>query len=62
MRHAKKAATIWVQNDFCARVNRDSDDHPVTYQDPVTEEKTTHGAADGRKACLHHCLSVGLAA
>lgn len=62
MRHAKKAATIWVQNDFCARVKGASDKHPVTYKDPVTEKETTHGTADGRAACLHHCLSVGLAA
>ncbi|MGK5628552.1 hypothetical protein [Streptomyces sp. URMC 123] len=34
-----------------------SDDHPVTYQDPDTKEKMTHGTADGRKACLHHCLT-----
>jgi hypothetical protein len=61
VRHAKKAATIWVQNDFCARVKGASDDAPVTYEDPVTEEKTTHGTADGRKACLHHCLSLGVA-
>lgn len=57
MRHAKKAATIWVQNDFCARVKGASDECPVTYEDPHTKEKTTHGTADGRKACLHHCLT-----
>ncbi|MEK8141592.1 hypothetical protein NKH18_00385 [Streptomyces sp. M10(2022)] len=34
-----------------------SDDHPVTYEDPATKEKTTHGTADGRKACLTHCLT-----
>ncbi|MFI8191986.1 hypothetical protein ACIF8T_24895 [Streptomyces sp. NPDC085946] len=34
-----------------------SDDHPVTYQDPVTGQETTHGTADGRKACLLHCLT-----
>ncbi|MEW1753422.1 hypothetical protein [Streptomyces angustmyceticus] len=60
MRHAKKAATIWVRNDFCARVKGASDDALVIYEDPATKEKTTHGTADGRKACLHHCLSVGL--
>ncbi len=38
-----------------------SDDAPVTYEDPATKEKSTHGTADGRKACLHHCLSLGLA-
>lgn len=54
MRHAKKAATNWVQNDCCACVKGASNDHPVTYEDPATREKTTHGAADGRKACLHH--------
>ncbi|MER6560531.1 hypothetical protein ABT300_22910 [Streptomyces sp. NPDC001027] len=48
---------FWVQNDFCARVKGASDDVPVTYIDPVTEEKTVHGTADGRKACLHHCLT-----
>ncbi|MDX5564384.1 hypothetical protein PYK79_15135 [Streptomyces sp. ID05-04B] len=48
---------FWVQNDFCARVKGASDDVPVTYVDPVTEEKTVHGTADGRKACLHHCLT-----
>jgi hypothetical protein len=36
-----------------------SDDHPVTYEDPDTKEKTTHGTADGRMACLHHCLTYG---
>jgi hypothetical protein len=34
-----------------------SDDAPVTYEDPATNETTTHGTADGRKACLHHCLT-----
>ena len=34
-----------------------SDDHPVTYVDPTTEQKTTHGTVDGRKACLKHCLT-----
>ncbi|WP_239469496.1 hypothetical protein [Streptomyces sp. SM17] len=34
-----------------------SDDHPVTYVDPATDEKTVHGTADGRKACLKHCLT-----
>ncbi|WP_438318787.1 hypothetical protein ACSHWO_34910 [Streptomyces sp. HUAS TT3] len=24
---------------------------------PVTEKETTHGTTDGRKACLHHCLT-----
>ncbi|HSA50861.1 MAG TPA: hypothetical protein VLH10_12235 [Yinghuangia sp.] len=48
---------FWVQNDFCARVKGAADDAPVTYEDPGTGEKTTHGTADGRKACLHHCLT-----
>jgi hypothetical protein len=48
---------FWVQSDFCACVKGASDDHPVTYVDPATEEKTTHGTADGRKACLKHCLT-----
>lgn len=60
MRHATKAATIWVQNDFCARVKGSSDEAPVTYEDPQTKEKITHGTADGRKACLHHVASVGV--
>ncbi|MFF3085868.1 hypothetical protein ACFVRB_12540 [Streptomyces nojiriensis] len=34
-----------------------SDEHPVTFTDPVTEKKSTHGTADGRKVCLHHCLT-----
>ena len=46
-----------VQSDFCARVKGASDDYPVTYEDPATKEKTTHGTADGRKACLQHCLT-----
>ncbi|KQZ12343.1 MULTISPECIES: hypothetical protein [Streptomyces] len=62
MRHAKKAATIWIQNDFCARVKGASDDHPVTFTDPVTGQETTHGTAGGRSACLHHVASIGLAA
>lgn len=61
MRHAKKAATIWIQDDFCARVKGASDDHPVTYVDPATDEKTVHGTADGRKACLKHVASLGVA-
>ncbi|WP_327328733.1 hypothetical protein OG735_41445 (plasmid) [Streptomyces sp. NBC_01210] len=56
-RAASAIGDFWIQDDFCARVKGASDDHPVTYQDPVTEEKTTHGTADGRKACLHHCLT-----
>ncbi|CAM5727415.1 hypothetical protein SALBM217S_01926 [Streptomyces griseoloalbus] len=56
-RAASKIGDFWVQNDFCARVKGASDDHPVTYEDPATKETTTHGTADGRKACLHHCLT-----
>ncbi|MFE3151168.1 hypothetical protein ACFXJ6_31620 [Streptomyces sp. NPDC059218] len=56
-RAASAIGDFWVQDDFCARVKGASDDHPVTYQDPVTEKKTTHGTADGRSACLHHCLT-----
>lgn len=52
---------FWIQSDFCARVKGASDVHPVTYVDPVTEEKTTHGTADGRKACLTHVASLGAA-
>lgn len=56
-RAASKIGDFWVQNDFCARVKGASDDYPVTYQDPHTREKTVHGAADGRRACLHHVLT-----
>ncbi|WP_369265812.1 hypothetical protein [Streptomyces harbinensis] len=56
-RAASAIGDFWVQNDFCARVKGASDDAPVTYENPVTKEKTTHGTADGRKACLHHCLT-----
>ncbi|GAA3250276.1 hypothetical protein [Streptomyces lavendulae] len=52
---------FWVQSDFCARVKGASDEHPVTFTDTVTvtvtEEKSTHGTASGRAACLHHCLT-----
>ncbi|MEW1724705.1 hypothetical protein [Streptomyces sp. NPDC093109] len=48
---------FWVQNDFCARVKGATDQTPVTYEDPESKKKTTHGTADGRKACLHHCLT-----
>ncbi|MFE5550223.1 hypothetical protein ACFQ71_41765 [Streptomyces sp. NPDC056534] len=56
-RAASAVGDFWVQSDFCARVKGASDDHPVTYVDPATEEMTTHGTADGRKACLEHCLT-----
>ncbi len=56
-RAASAIGDFWVQSDFCARVKGASDDHPVTYVNPATEEKTTHGTADGRKACLTHCLT-----
>ncbi|MFF3127832.1 hypothetical protein ACFVRD_37330 [Streptomyces sp. NPDC057908] len=59
-RAASAIGDFWVQNDFCARVKGASDDAPVTYEDPATKEKTTHGTADGRKACLHHVPSLGL--
>ncbi|WP_392749281.1 hypothetical protein [Streptomyces sp. LN590] len=58
-RAASAIGDFWVQNDFCARVKGASDDCPVTYEDPQTKEKTTHGTDDGRKACLHHVASVG---
>ncbi|MGW1520765.1 hypothetical protein [Streptomyces sp. NPDC002287] len=48
---------FWVQNDFCARVKGASDEHPVTFTDPVTKEESTHGTASGRAACLHHCFT-----
>ncbi|MFF8604079.1 hypothetical protein ACF065_33815 [Streptomyces sp. NPDC015232] len=60
-RAASAAGDFWVQRDFCARVKGASDDHPVTYEDPVTEKTTVHGTADGRKACLEHVASLGLA-
>ncbi|WP_259446167.1 hypothetical protein [Streptomyces geysiriensis] len=56
-RAASAIGDFWVQNDFRARVKGASDDAPVTYEDPATKEKTTHGTADGRKACLHHCVT-----
>ncbi|MFE2512652.1 hypothetical protein ACFXC9_30155 [Streptomyces naganishii] len=56
-RAASAIGDFWVQNDYCARVKGASDDCPVSYEDPATHEKTTHGTADGRKACLHHCLT-----
>ncbi|WP_331741445.1 hypothetical protein OG760_37705 (plasmid) [Streptomyces sp. NBC_00963] len=50
MRHSKKAATIWIQSDFCAQVKgASSDDHPVTYKDLATKKTTTHGTVDGRR-------------
>ncbi|WP_331719994.1 hypothetical protein [Streptomyces sp. NBC_00147] len=56
-RAASAAGDFWVQTDYCARVKGASDDHQVTYEDPATGEKTTHGTTDGRTACLHHCLT-----
>lgn len=56
-RAASAIGDFWVQSDFCARVKAASDDAPVTYDNPATGQKTTHGTADGRKACLHHCLT-----
>ena len=56
-RAASAIGDFWVQNDYCARVKGASDDCPVSYEDPATKEKTTHGTADGRKACLQHCLT-----
>ncbi|MGW4951530.1 hypothetical protein [Streptomyces parvulus] len=56
-RAASAAGDFWIQDDFCARVKGASDDHPITYEDPATKKKTTHGTADGRMACLHHCLT-----
>ncbi|MEU6444785.1 hypothetical protein [Streptomyces sp. NPDC047046] len=56
-RAASAIGDFWVQNDFCARVKGASDDCPVTYEDPATQEKTVHGTVDGRAACLHHCLT-----
>ncbi|WP_251023563.1 hypothetical protein [Streptomyces sp. ISL-10] len=59
-RAASAAGDFWLQSDFCARVKGASDEAPVTYEDPETGERTTHGTADGRKACLQHAASVGL--
>ncbi|GGN46273.1 hypothetical protein [Streptomyces fuscichromogenes] len=56
-RAASAIGDFWVQTEFCARVKAASDDHPVTSVDPATHEKTIHGTADGRQACLHHCLT-----
>ncbi|MEU5431014.1 hypothetical protein AB0H73_36170 [Streptomyces olivoreticuli] len=56
-RAASAAGDFWVQSDFCARVKGATDAAPVTYEDSATKEKTTHGTSDGRKACLHHCLT-----
>ncbi|MGW5679042.1 hypothetical protein ACWEV4_28860 [Streptomyces sp. NPDC003860] len=56
-RAASAAGDFWIQTDYCARVKGASDDHQVTYEDPTTGEKTEHGTADGRRACLHHCLT-----
>lgn len=56
-RTASALGDFWVQTDFCARVKGASDEAPVTYEDPHTQEKTVHGTADGRRACLHHCLT-----
>ncbi|MFB1044397.1 hypothetical protein [Streptomyces chrestomyceticus] len=56
-RTASTIGDFWVQDDFCVRVKGASDDHPVTYVDPRTQDKSVHGTADGRRACLHHCLT-----
>ncbi|MFJ9855290.1 hypothetical protein [Streptomyces sp. NPDC101150] len=56
-RAASAIGDFWVQSDFCARVKGASDEVPVIYEDPQTKEKITHGTADGRRACLHHCLT-----
>ncbi|WP_328335793.1 hypothetical protein [Streptomyces sp. NBC_00455] len=56
-RTGSKLGDFWIQSDFCAQVKGASDDHPVTYKDPATKKTTTHGTADGRRACLHHCLT-----
>ncbi|MER5950183.1 hypothetical protein ABT127_29435 [Streptomyces sp. NPDC001904] len=56
-RAASAIGDFWIQTDYCARVKGASDDHQITYEDPATGAKTVHGTADGRKACLHHCLT-----
>jgi hypothetical protein len=56
-RAASAVGDFWVQTDFCAQVKGASDDVPVIYEDPRTKTKMAHGTADGRRACLHHCLT-----
>ncbi|MGR3935204.1 hypothetical protein [Streptomyces sp. BRA346] len=56
-RAGAKLGDFWIQDSFCAQVKGASDAAPVTYEHPETKEKTTHGAADGRNACLHHCVT-----
>jgi hypothetical protein len=56
-RAASAIGDFWAQSDFSAQVKSASDDHPVTFEDPRTHEKTTHGTIDGRRACLQHCLT-----
>ncbi|GGN61837.1 hypothetical protein GCM10012285_61290 [Streptomyces kronopolitis] len=56
-RAASAIGDFWIQNDFCARVKGASDEAPVTYEDPATKVTSIHGTVDGRKACLHHCLT-----
>lgn len=58
MRHAKKAATNWIQSDYCARVKAATDDKPVHMTtDNPDEDPTVHGTADGINACAWHCLT-----
>lgn len=37
-RAASAVGDFWIQDDFCAWVKGASDDHPVTYVNPATEE------------------------
>ncbi|MFJ4745414.1 hypothetical protein [Streptomyces sp. NPDC088775] len=48
---------MWIQNDFCAKAKAATDKAPVTYKNEKTGAETTHGTADGRRACIHHCLT-----
>lgn len=56
-RAGSAAGDIWIQSDFCAKAKAATDEAPVTYKNEKTGVKTTHGTADGRRACIHHCLT-----
>ncbi|MGP4000876.1 hypothetical protein [Streptomyces sp. 8N706] len=57
-RAASTIGDFWVQKRLLRP--REGRLRPRPGQDPAIKKKTTHGTADGRKACLHHCLSLGL--
>ncbi|WP_326695713.1 hypothetical protein [Streptomyces sp. NBC_01766] len=56
-RAGSKIGDFWSQSDWCAQVKGASDTAPVIYENPVTKTKSTHGTVDGRRACIHHCLT-----